>query len=235
MALREAGLRVVNLACGLGRPDQHQRRRGELEEACARAGFELRVCDPPVALSAQDDLGAAQDRVRAAVVDQVQALEPVCVVGPSPHDRHHGHETVGRGVRDALAALDAPPPWLVWEMWAALPLPTVVVEFDADRLAEIGHALGAHAGELDRVDYRGALEHRARTTAILGGERVFGFGSASLPGPYAEVVCEVHRREDEWWASEPRLLDPRRPLDGERSDRALGRWLEAPSFSAGRP
>ena len=31
MALREAGWRVVNVACGLGRPAQHQRRRAEVE------------------------------------------------------------------------------------------------------------------------------------------------------------------------------------------------------------
>ena len=38
MALRDAGWRIVNLACGLGRPAQHQRRRAEVEEACRRAG-----------------------------------------------------------------------------------------------------------------------------------------------------------------------------------------------------
>ena len=49
MALRDAGWRVVNLACGLGRPAQHQRRRAEVEEACRRAGFELLPCEPPLA------------------------------------------------------------------------------------------------------------------------------------------------------------------------------------------
>ena len=48
MALRDAGWRVVNLACGLGRPAQHQRRRAEVEEACRRAGFELLPCEPPL-------------------------------------------------------------------------------------------------------------------------------------------------------------------------------------------
>ena len=60
MALRDAGWRIVNLACGLGRPEQHERRLAELEEACRRAGFELRLCDPPLALSADDDLRAAE-------------------------------------------------------------------------------------------------------------------------------------------------------------------------------
>ena len=61
MALRDAGWRIVNLACGLGRPAQHQRRRAELEEACRRAGFELLPCEPPLPLSAGDDLAAAEE------------------------------------------------------------------------------------------------------------------------------------------------------------------------------
>ena len=61
MALRDAGWRVVNLACGLGRPAQHQRRRAEVEEACRRAGFELLPCEPPLPLSAGDDLAAAEE------------------------------------------------------------------------------------------------------------------------------------------------------------------------------
>ena len=60
MALRDAGWRIVNLACGLGRPAQHQRRRAEVEEACRRAGFELLPSDPPLALSADDDLTASE-------------------------------------------------------------------------------------------------------------------------------------------------------------------------------
>ena len=61
MALRDAGWRVVNVACGLGRPAQHQRRRSEVEEACRRAGFDFVTCDPPLPLSAGDDLAGAEE------------------------------------------------------------------------------------------------------------------------------------------------------------------------------
>ena len=43
MGLREHGHRVINLACSLGRPDQQERRRREVEEACERAGFSPRI------------------------------------------------------------------------------------------------------------------------------------------------------------------------------------------------
>ena len=60
MGLRVHGHRVINLACSLGRPDQHERRRREVEEACDRLGLELIVHDPPLAISANDDLFAAR-------------------------------------------------------------------------------------------------------------------------------------------------------------------------------
>ena len=66
------------------------------------------------------------------------------------------------------------------------------------------HILEAYEGELERNDYRRLLAGRATTNAVLGSERVFGFGSpAASPLPYAEVLTEV--RSDG------------RPLDGFRS------------------
>ena len=104
MALRDAGWRVVNVACGLGRPAQHQRRRGEVEEACRRAGFDLLVCDPPLPLSAGDDLAAAEDTLVELLAQLLPELAPALVCAPSPHDGHHAHELVGRAARRALEA-----------------------------------------------------------------------------------------------------------------------------------
>jgi LmbE family N-acetylglucosaminyl deacetylase len=230
-ALRDAGLRIINIACGLGRPVQHARRRVEVDDACARAKFELSVLDPPVGLSADDDLVTAEVHIRDAVAVAIGEHEPACVVAPSPHDRHHGHETVGRGVRLALETVAAPPVWLAWEFWAMLPLPTLLVSYDELRLEEIKRALSAHAGELARIDYERALEARARFGGVLGGERVFGYGGDIVDPPLAEVLCELHRWEGEWWAGTPRSLDPAAPLAAKRSGRQLGWWLRSPGFS----
>ena len=230
-ALRDAGLRIVNIACGLGRPVQHARRRVEVDEASARAKFELRVLDPPLGLSVDDDLVTAEMHIRDAVVAAVGEHEPACIVAPSPHDRHHGHETVGRGVRLALEAVAAPPVWLAWEFWAMLPLPTLLVSYDDLRLEEIKTALSAHAGELARIDYARALEARARLSGLLGGERVFGYGRDIVDPPLAEVLCALHRWDGEWWAGAPRALDQGTPLAGKRSERRLGWWLRSPGFS----
>src|SRR5581483_1293741 len=60
MALRDAGWRVVNLACSLGRPEHAARRRAELVEACRLAGFELRIPPQLPPIGRDDDLLAAQ-------------------------------------------------------------------------------------------------------------------------------------------------------------------------------
>jgi LmbE family N-acetylglucosaminyl deacetylase len=204
MALRDAGHQIVNLACSLGRPEQVETRRVELEEACRRAGFELLVPE--------------------AGFEQVLGERRFdLVVGPSPHDRHPFHETVGR----ALVAARPERLWL-WGLWGALPFPTTVVEFDDARLEEIQHALAAHASQVDRNDYRRLVAGRGAASSVLGAELAFGFGSEGLAGPYAELTTEVVRVGDGWRLGAARLLDPSDPFP-EPSDRDIGGWLHAPS------
>jgi LmbE family N-acetylglucosaminyl deacetylase len=210
LRLKDAGHRVVNAACSLGRPEQRERRRAEAEEACARAGFELLVLD---------GLDGVPDVVREADL----------VVAPSPHDGHPSHEAVGRAARDALAADGAPRLWL-WGLWADLPLPTLRVAFGEDELTRATHALRAHAGEVARNDYVALLRARAVAARVLGAERVFGFGTPGRPGAYAELLTEVAFAAGEWWAGAPREPDPAAPLAPVPRERPLGWWLAAPSF-----
>jgi len=175
MALRDAGWHVVNLACGLGRPAQHQRRRAEVEEACRRAGFELLPCEPPLPLSSGDDLAASEETLVKLLGAVLPALDPALVCAPSPHDGHHAHEVVGRAAYRALEAHPGPtPPLWLWGVWADLPFPTMITPFDRARLAEIKHALAAHASELARLPLDRMVEARAVLAAGVGEERVHG-------------------------------------------------------------
>jgi LmbE family N-acetylglucosaminyl deacetylase len=151
------------------------------------------------------------------------------VVGPSPHDRHPAHETVGRALIEALESSAGPDRLWLWALWGGtLPFPTTYVEYGDDRLAEIAHALEAHASQLDRNDYRRLLIGRGLASAVLGGELVHGFGSAGLEGPYAELTCEVVRTREGWRLGAARALDPDDPFpDPTGSD--VGGWLHAPS------
>jgi hypothetical protein len=229
MALRDDfGYRVVNLAIGLGRSEDHGRRYGELTEASRRAGFELVTLQPAVAISRGDDLDAAQARIRLEVERVLREYAPAVVISPWPGDRHHGHEVVARGVRDALRDRPDPPVWWMWGLWRDLPLPTLFVSFGQDRLAEINHALDAHAGEVSRNDYRRLVEGRAMANAVLGAELIFGFGAPARGAPYAELLMEVLRREDGWWLGQCRELASPDPLETSAA-RRLDTWFDETS------
>jgi LmbE family N-acetylglucosaminyl deacetylase len=230
MALRDAGWRIVNLACGLGRPEQHERRRAEVEEACRRARFELLPNEPPLAMSAGDDLAAAEDALVELLGVALAEIEPALVCGPSPHDGHHAHELVGRAARRALEAHGghAPPLWL-WGVWADLPFPTLILPFDRARLDEIRHALAAHASELARLPLTRLLEARAVVNAGVGEERVRGWGATSDPAvEFADLLCEVVLTPAGWQLGAPRRLDAAAPLAAP-SARPIGWWLRAES------
>lgn len=230
LRLRDAGHRVVNLACSLGRPDQRERRRKEVTEACRRAGFELEVLEPPLRISDGDDLALAQRTLTDEVRRLVRTLDVGLVVAPTPHDGHYGHEVVGRAARDALAADGAPPIWM-WAIWADLPLPTLFSPFGEEELARATYALCAHAGEIRRNDYVHLVRCRGVTSRVLGAERVFGFGELGRGVAYAELLTEVAFGDGDWWAGAPREPDPADPLRAVSRDRPLGWWMNAPSFN----
>lgn len=213
--LASHGWRIVNLACSLGRPADHSRRRRELFDAAERIGFETVVMDPLAAISGADDPVRAEDDVANAVISLVAELSPDLVVSPHPRDRHHGHEMVGRGVRRALTQIDRELTWWMWGLWGELPNPTLYVPFDEEILRTVAHALDAHAGENARNAYDRLLPARAITATVLGTERIFGFGSPQAdPAPYAELLTELSFG-GVWRTGAPRVLNPSNPLIGE--------------------
>jgi LmbE family N-acetylglucosaminyl deacetylase len=185
MGLRAHEHRVINLACSLGRPDQQERRRAEVTEACERAGFELIVHDPPLAISLDDDAFAAR-KLLAATVERIVASERVdLIVSPDRDDAHHGHKTVAAVARTAGVR------WWTWGLWRDLARPTIYAPFGESRLSELQHALAAHRGEIVRNDFPELLRARAIASRVLGAERVFGFGSPrASEEPYAELLAD---------------------------------------------
>ena len=236
--LRDRGWKVVSMFVGLGDAADHARRRAEAVEASERAGFEPDFMDPPCDLGLGADLSGAATRV----ADEVAALAAVqrasVVVSPSPHDVHHGHEAVGRGVQLAMAALSDTVRWWMWGLWGDLPAPNVFYAFDETMLERALHVLSAYDGELARNDYRRYLRARAVATAVTGSERVFGFGSAARL--HAPLRGGAHRGE-EVRAPVPGLGAPR-PRRGSRRARRLpvgshrlGRSPQRPRAPGPRP
>lgn len=207
MALRDAGWRVVNLACGLGAPEQRARREAELREACRLARFELRIAGPG-------------EEPAAAIAAAIAELEPALVVSPCPQDRHPAHLRVAGAAAEALARVPvATPRWWTWALWGWLPQPTLATAFEESRLQEILAALSAHRGELARNDYRRLVRGRAEAAACLAPELLFGFGAdTGDPAPvYAELLSEQVPAAAGWQLGAPRWLDPENPFSGPGS------------------
>jgi LmbE family N-acetylglucosaminyl deacetylase len=224
LALADAGHQLANLTVSLGRRGDHTRRRAELHEASARAGLELRTCTPPLSIGRDDDLGAAQAQLtHQLVTDEEFDL----LIAPSPHDGHHGHEVVARAAVAAASARGTPL-WM-WALWSELPVPTILHAFGPPMLERVARALSAYAGELQRNDYLRILAPRAEVIAVLGPERVFGFGAAGISARYAEVVCEAVPHAGAMLLGTPRTLDPAAPL-APPSTHDLTTWLHASSL-----
>jgi LmbE family N-acetylglucosaminyl deacetylase len=227
--LCDRGWTVVSVVASLGFSGQWERRRAEAEAASERAGFVPVFLEPPLNLDLDGDLALATSRVAAELPGIVEAHGASIVVSPSPHDVHHGHEVVGRGVQQAMAALPDTVRWWMWGVWGDLPAPNVYFGFDGATMARAVHILEAYAGELERNDYRRLLTGKAMANAVLGAERVFGFGApAASPLPYAEVLTEVRHLGGRFMASEPHQLDEGPTVD-TRFDIDLPPWVEAPS------
>ena len=176
--LRDRGWTVVSVVASLGFSGQWERRRAEAEEA-AGAG-RLRAGLPGPAPRTSTSTGTwplATRRVATELPGIVEEHDASIVVSPSPHDVHHGHEAVGRGVQRAVAALPPTVRWWMWGVWGDLPAPNVYYGYDAAVLERALHILDAYSGELERNDYRPFLSGRAVANAVMGSERVFGFGS----------------------------------------------------------
>jgi LmbE family N-acetylglucosaminyl deacetylase len=227
--LLDRGWNVVSVIASLGFEGQHDRRRAEAEEASARAGFVPVFLDPPLNLDLQADRALATDRLATELPAIVEEHQATIVVSPSPHDVHHGHETVGRAVQRAMPALPDTTRWWMWGVWGDLPAPNVFYAFDEQVLARASHILDAYAGELERNDYQRFLAGRAAANAVMGSERVFGFGSPSATTlPYAELLTEVRLVDGRFVSSEPHQLD-QGPGPTEKWDVDLTPWIESPS------
>jgi LmbE family N-acetylglucosaminyl deacetylase len=227
--LLDRGWRVVSVIASLGFPEQRDRRRSEAEEASHRAGFVPVFLDPPLDLDLDADLALATRRIATELPGIVEAHGASIVVSPSPHDVHHGHETVGRGVQRAMAALPPTVRWWMWGVWGDLPAPNVFYGFDSSVLDRALHILEAYEGELARNDYRAFLSGRAAANAVTGSERVYGFGSPAASAlPYAELLTEVRLVDGRFMAAEPHSLD-QGPEPSALYDVDLTPWLDSPT------
>lgn len=229
LALLDAGHEVHVVCASLGRPDQHDRRRAEATAAAEVGGWLLHLPSTPVDIGRGADPVAAERALRAVLEELARDVGADVVIGPGPHDAHHGHELVGRAIRDELVTREGRR-WWAWQVWGHLPVVDLVHAFDDDLLARASAALACHAGEVARNDYDDVLLGAARLGAGLAGERLLGFGAVR---PWTErnatPLCESVATGGTWAHTRPHVLSVDDPLAGVVDPARSSAWLHHPS------
>jgi LmbE family N-acetylglucosaminyl deacetylase len=184
--LREAGVRVVNVAVTQGsRKERQAGRWAELTAACHYLGFDL-VETVPGGLekvntrTRQQEAGHWENSV--AVIAAILARErPRVIFFPHDTDWNSTHVGTHHLVVDALARqpADFTCTAIETEFWGAMASPNLMVESAPDDVAEMMTALSFHVGEVERNPYHLLLPAWMQDNVRRGGELVGGQGGAA--------------------------------------------------------
>jgi LmbE family N-acetylglucosaminyl deacetylase len=204
--LRQAGMRVINVAVTQGsKPERKAGRYRELQAACRYLGFELVSTAPNgldgVSLKTREqdpEHWAANVQVIAAILQQHRPAVVLC-----PHDRDWNSTHIGTHylVTDALKKMPADfNCYLVeTEFWGAMADPNLMVELSADELGTLMAATTFHLGEVSRNPYHLLLPAWMMDNVRRGAEVVGGQGGAAPNFTFAALYRLRH-----WSQGQPR-------------------------------
>jgi N-acetylglucosamine malate deacetylase 1 len=192
--LREASMRVVNVAVTQGSSKARQAARWEeLSAACRYLGFDL-------VQTAADGLERINERTRAAdpqhwrtAVDTIAAIlteqRPQVVFFPHDADWNSTHVGTHHLLVDALQRQPGAFTSLVveTEFWGAMSTPNLMVESSVDDLAHMMTALSFHVGEVRRNPYHLLVPAWMMDNVRRGGEVVGGQGGAAPDFTFATL------------------------------------------------
>lgn len=186
--LREAQLRVINVAVTLGSKKERQAERwAELQAACEFLGFEVRATAPtglehvnPKTRADHAEDWAAKVRV---IADILREERPRVIFFPHDQDWNSTHEGVHWLVADALATLgpDFGCYTVETEFWGQCDDPNLAVESSEADVADLIAATSFHVGEVRRNPYHVLLPSWMMDNVRRGAELVGGQGGGA-PG-----------------------------------------------------
>jgi N-acetylglucosamine malate deacetylase 1 len=198
--LREAGVRVVNVAVTQGSNKGRQAARwGELAAACNYLGFDLVETIPggleKINVQTRQRDAASWDASVAVVAGILARERPRVLFFPHDTDWNSTHVGTHHLVVDALARQPAD----FWctaietEFWGAMASPNLMVESTPDDVAEMMTALSFHIGEVERNPYHLLMPAWMQDNVRRGAELVGGQG-----GPAPDFsFCTLYRMR-EW-------------------------------------
>jgi LmbE family N-acetylglucosaminyl deacetylase len=192
--LREAHMRVANVAVTLGSKKERQTARlEELRQACEYLGFEL-ITTAPNGFERINSKTREQDPKHwANCVEVIRGIletrRPRVVIFPHEHDWNSTHIGTHFLVMDALRQL--PPDFECYlvetEFWGAMTDPNLMVETSANDLADMMAATTFHVGEVKRNPYHLLLPAWMMDNVRRGSEVAGGQGGAAPEFPFATL------------------------------------------------
>jgi LmbE family N-acetylglucosaminyl deacetylase len=181
--MREAGMRIVNVAVTLGSNQERRAARlAELKSACDWIGFGLEQSSfekisPATRTRKKEIWNAAVQTVAALLVK----YKPRAIFFPHQLDWNTTHIGTHWLVMDALKTL--PPDFttalIETEFWGQMPSPNLMVELGADDVADLLAALSFHVGEVQRNPYHLRMPPLLQDNVRRGAERVGGQGGVA--------------------------------------------------------
>ncbi len=184
--LREAGMRVLNVAVTQGsRKDRQAARWRELQAACDYLGFDLIATGPsglervsPV--TRRDDPGH-WDRSVETIAAIIGDERPDVVFFPHDTDWNSTHVGTHQLLIDALGrqAATFSPLVVETEFWGAMASPNLMIELSVDDVARMITALSFHVGEVQRNPYHLLVPPWMQDNVRRGSELVGGQGGGA--------------------------------------------------------
>jgi N-acetylglucosamine malate deacetylase 1 len=192
--LREAGMRLVNVAVTQGSNKARQAERfEELRNACQYLGFDL-VQTGPVGLERVSPKTREQDPTHWASCVSViggilEQYRPKVILFPHDRDWNSTHIGTHYLVMDALKQLgSACECYLVeTEFWGAMADPNLMVEISATDLADLIAATTFHVGEVNRNPYHLLLPPWMMDNVRRGAEVAGGQGGVAPDYAFAAL------------------------------------------------
>jgi len=190
--MREVGMQILNVPVTFGSdPERQEGRAKELSDACAYLGWELHKEKPGYrALEVED------------VLSILKKFKPDVIFFPHAKDWNSRHISTHHLVTDALNKMDAGFACKVveTEYWGAMDDPNLMVEGDAEMVADLVAATSLHVKEVERNPYHLLLPAWMQDNVRRGGELVGGQGQAAPNFSFA-TLYRLRKWENGDWVN----------------------------------
>jgi N-acetylglucosamine malate deacetylase 1 len=189
--LREAGMRLVNVAVTLGsNKDRRTARLAELKNACDWIGFDLEKTSlEKISTNTRDNDKSVWNEAVKAIAALLAKYKPQVIFFPHELDWNSTHIGTHFLIMDALKTMpsDFQTILIETEFWGQMPKPNLMVELSTKDVADMLAALSFHVGEVERNPYHIRLPAWLQDNVRRGAELVGGQGVAAPDFTFATL------------------------------------------------